>query len=371
MDIESFKKIINHIVIIQPCLPHYRVPLFAELTKRLDGKVSVLAGKYSFGNNNWSVKQAPGVNWIEIYNLFIRNHYLIQYIPNWVAYADIVVLSFDFRIISNFFIFLQRKSMKLPIILWGHGFSSRQSSPKLIRHIRKLVVQSADAVILYSEAGKKDFVKLGVPDSKLFVAHNSVDIQAIEKQPGNYPSRRKDILFIGRLVPEKKAAVLLEGFKIAKSRFSSDTHLIIVGDGPERNYLESIASNAGMENLIEFVGEKTSEDDLAQLFARSAICVSPGCAGLSIIHSLAYGVPLLIGDNEPHGPEIEAFMENINGKYFISNDPNDLADRLVELLSRPDQLKEMGLIGQKLIKLNYSIQKMADIFIQAFIYTLR
>lgn len=151
----------------------------------------------------------------------------------------------------------------------------------------------------------------------------------------------------------------------------SETHLIIVGDGPEKERLVAMAQTAQISQFVEFVGEKTGEADLAPLFAKSAVSVSPGAIGLAAIHRLAYGVPLLIGDNEPHGPEIEAFVPSVNGGYFASDSPDSLAQKLIDLMSNPQRLEEMGRRGQALVEARYSVHRMADVFLQAFDYVLR
>lgn len=361
----------TRVAILQPCLPHYRVPFFAELNRRMADRVIVLAGPHSFGGSPRSVEQAPGVNWIQVENLFLGNQFVIQKLPRWAVRADIVVLSFDLRTLSNLYLFARRKRLNLPVILWGHGFSSRLNSPQWVRRLRVWWAHQADAVIFYSDKGKQDFVRAGLPANKLFVAHNSIDLEAIRQAAAKCNAERRDILFIGRLVPAKKADVLIQAFKYAQSRLPTGTRLIIVGDGPERTRLELMAQEMQVAHAVEFVGEKTDETELAPLFARSIVCVSPGYIGLSAIHSLAYGVPILVSDNEPHSPEIEALVPGKNGEYFPANDPTVLADRLVEMLSQPDRLIEMGLHGQALVQSKYSVQNMANVFFQAFKYVTR
>jgi len=357
--------------IIQPCLPHYRVTFFAELNRRVADGVVVLAGPHSFGSSPRSVEQAPGVNWIRVENIFLGNQLVIQKLPRWVVRADIVVLSFDLRTISNLYLFERRKRLKLPVILWGHGFSPRPNLPQWVRRLRVWWAHQADAVIFYSDKGKQDFVSAGLPADKLFVARNSIDLEAIRRAAAKYSFERRDILFIGRLVPAKKADVLIQAFKYAQSRLPTGTHLLIVGDGPERTRLKAMAQETQLADAVEFVGEKTNETELAPLFARSIVSVSPGPIGLAAIHSLAYGVPILVSDNEPHGPEIEALVPGKNSEYFPANDSTALADRLVELLTQHSRLIEMGLRGQSLVQSKYSVQNMADVFLQAFDYVTR
>ncbi len=355
-------------VIIQPCLPHYRVPFFAELSRRLDGRLIVVAGPYNFGKSPVSVPHTPEIKRVDVRNIFIASRLAFQTLPSITWSCPIAVLSFDIRTLSNLWLFAQRRRRRLPTIFWGHGLSPRPNSPRWVRSLRVWLARQADAVIFYSDKGKRDFVQLGVAEDKLFVAHNSIDIEAIGQVAARCSAQRKDVLFIGRLIPAKKADLLIRAFARALPQLPSDTHLIMVGDGPERSNLMALTQALEVSQFVEFVGEKTEEEDLARIFARAAICVSPGYIGLSAIHSLAYGVPLLVADNEPHSPEIEVFVPEENGEYFVANDPASLANRLVELLAQPDRLREMGIKGQMLVQRKYSVQNMADVFLQAFDY---
>lgn len=359
------------VIIIQPCLPHYRIPFFAELNQRMARQVVVLAGPYSMGGSPVSAKEAPGINWIQIENVFLGNQFIIQKSTRLALEADIAVLSFNARNLSNLILLIRRKQLGLPVILWGHGISPRPNSPNWVRRFRAWMAHQADAVIFYSDEGRRCFVQLGLPQEKLFVAHNSIDVESIRQTRAKFQAQRQHIFFIGRLIASKKADLLLEAFKRAKPQLPTGTHLIIVGDGPEKTRLESLTQAAQLSQFVEFMGEMTEEADLAPLFARSAVCVSPGYVGLSAIHSLAYGVPLLIADNEPHSPEIEAFVPNENGEYFASNDPDSLAQKLINLMSCPKRLEEMGNHGQDLVESRYSIRHMVDVFSQAFGYALR
>ncbi len=356
------------VVIIQPCLPHYRIPFFAELSRRLDGRLIVVAGPYNFGKSPVSVPHTPEVKRIDVRNIFVANRLAIQTPPSVTWSCPIAVLSFDIRTLSNLWLFAERRRRRLPTIFWGHGLSARPNSPRWVRSLRVWLARQADAVIFYSDKGKRDFVQLGVGEDKLFVAHNSIDIEAIGQAAARCSAERKDVLFIGRLIPAKKVDLLIQAFARALPRLSSDTRLIVTGDGPERSNLVALTRELGVSQSVEFVGEKTREEDLAPIFARGAVCVSPGYIGLSAIHSLAYGVPLLVADNEPHSPEIEAFVPKENGEYFAANDPNSLANRLVEMLAQPDRLREMGIKGQMSVQRKYSVQNMVDVFLQAFDY---
>lgn len=357
-------------VIVQLCLPHYRVPFYTALSKLIRGQLAIITGPYSYGGSPRSVETMAEITQIRTRNSFVMNRLAFQMLPSFVWSCPIVVLEFDLRILSNLALFAVRRGRNLPVILWGHGLSRRRNSPQWIIRLRRWMAQQADALIFYDEQGREDFSRLGLPQDKLFVAHNAIDVAHIRSLASNCTAERKNVLFIGRLISSKKADLLVEGFARARPKLPEGTRLVIVGDGPERERLASLVQARQISEVVNLVGEVTDDVKLAPLFAESAICVSPGYVGLSAIHSLAYGVPMLIADDEPHSPEIEAFEPGRNGEYFAANDPDALANRLVELLVNPQRLALMGNNGRDLVQARYSVQHMADVFVQAFDFVL-
>lgn len=358
-------------VIIQLCLPHYRVPFFAELTQRMSGNLTIIAGQGSFGGSPASVPHTPELKRIEVHNRFLANKFVVQSLPRLAFESYTAVLPFDPRILSNLRLLMSRKRSRHPSIWWGHGLSRRRDSPSWVLRLRFWMAQQADALIFYNEQGKEDFSWLGLPQDKLFVANNAIDIAHIRSMSSQFLGERKKVLFIGRLIPSKKADLLIEGFARAIPELPVGTRLVIVGDGPEREQLTALVREYQVTEAVDFMGEITDEVELAPIFSQSALCVSPGPIGLSAIHSLAYSVPLLVADEEPHGPEVEVLLPGKTGEYFAANNAVVLASRLVQLFAHPQRLATLGENGRNLVHTKYSVQHMADVFMDAFGYVTK
>lgn len=82
--------------------------------------------------------------------------------------------------------------------------------------------------------------------------------------------RTTELIFVGRLVSDKGADLLLEAMALLESR----PRLTIAGDGPERPSLEKLAADLRLQSQIEFVGSQTSEQ-LAKLLRQHRIVVVP------------------------------------------------------------------------------------------------
>src|SRR6185369_11044416 len=114
------------------------------------------------------------------------------------------------------------------------------------------------------------------------VAHNSVS-----PAPGSKVERQKSkdqpvILFVGRLQARKRVDYLLR----ACAEMESKPRLLIVGDGPERAALESLAKD--VYPSAEFIGAKHGAE-LKPYFEQADLFVLPGTGGLAVQEAMSYG----------------------------------------------------------------------------------
>ena len=92
------------------------------------------------------------------------------------------------------------------------------------------------------------------------------------------------------------------------------------GEGPERASLEKLASELGISDATTFTGAIYDQKSLAPWFNDAWASVSPGALGLSAVHSLAFGVPMVVARDEGHGPEISTIRDGENGARIWEGD---------------------------------------------------
>ena len=280
---------------------------------------------------------------------------------------DIVIAEFNLRIVSNVLGCLWRQRLPLQWIWWGHGISP-QSDALSIR-LRVWLSRLADALIFYEATQRKKFVAWGVAPEKTFVAPNSIETEQITPLvTSRSREERNRILYIGRLTERKKVDLLIRGFARVCPQLPPDTLLTIIGDGPERQTLEQVATHSGVSERVEFVGAVYQQERLAPWFNTAWASVSPGAIGLSAVHSLAYGVPLLIARNEAHGPEIGAIVEGAHGFFFRSDDVEGLSEHLVLLSQDCQRWAHMARAARCAVQDHFSLDGMVRNFEQAVRY---
>jgi glycosyltransferase involved in cell wall biosynthesis len=175
-------------------------------------------------------------------------------------------------------------------------------------------------------------------------------------RPAEGDGERDLVLYVGRFVPEKKVDVLLRGFEEAYAKNSS-IRLALVGDGPGRKSMESLARRLGIREVVEFSGWVADAEELFKLYSRSYCSVSPGFVGLSLTQSAGFGVPMIVSRDEPHSPEIELASEGAV-RWFETDVPSSLAQALLDAWQARDALPLRGL--STWVQRHYSAEAMAD-----------
>jgi len=177
-------------------------------------------------------------------------------------------------------------------------------------------------------------------------------------------------IFIGRLTEEKKIGYLLEAICLCKRRGNS-YNCLIVGGGSELDNLRHLSNSMGISNSICFYGPCYDEHINAKLIMLAECCVSPGNVGLTAIHSLSLGTPVITHRNMfNQGPEAEAVIEGETGLYFEEDDTNSLSDVIDEfILNRKKLSMEANCIEQ--VRKFWNPMKQAAIFDEAVMNSIR
>lgn len=221
------------------------------------------------------------------------------------------------------------------VLFWTHGWVRRHRG--LRRWICFLFYRIAHGLLLYGHVAKMIGIEEGFAPERLYVVYNSLDYDAQRAaRQAIAPQRLRDVrheLFPGsdrpmaicttRLVPVRRLDLLLEALALLKA----DGHpvdLLLVGDGPERDALTRLA--AERELSVHFFGACYDESRLAELVMAAHVTVAPGKVGLTAMHSLAFGTPVIThGDADNQMPEWEAIIPGRSGGLVKHHDVADLA----------------------------------------------
>lgn len=195
----------------------------------------------------------------------------------------------------------------------------------------------ADAVIYPTEFAKSFFTKIK-PNVKTFVISNGVDIGKYSKTDStaffkkfNLPTNTKNILFVGRLHPEKSVDTLVKSVPGILEK-QPDIQVWIVGFGHMENELKELAKKLNIDTKISFLG-KVSQEDLVMAYSGSDLFVLPSLAeleGMVVLEAMACGQPIVIA-KAPNSAS--AYFVDGNGYLFEPENADDLAKQILKIVS--------------------------------------
>ena len=260
--------------------------------------------------------------------------------------SDVVIFLGQFNFLSTWIAVIVARLMGKKTYFWSHGLYGNEG--KLKRVIRVSFYKLADGMLLYGNYARELLIDAGLDPSQLHVIYNSLDYKlqkslreqkqesmVLELRRELFGSNNPYIIFVGRLTKVKRLDLLLSALPEMNRDSERNVRCVIVGDGPERQALELQVKTNGLEGIVQFYGACHDEETLSDLIYAADVCVAPGNVGLTAMHSLAYGTPVITHDEKSwQMPEFEAIVPRVNGDFFIRGSVSDLTYKTCAVLDR-------------------------------------
>jgi glycosyltransferase involved in cell wall biosynthesis len=353
--------------ILQRVLTDYRVPFFDLLAETFPAGVEIASGEarpeeqivpgqpekathYSLENIHilkgglYLCQQRGVIEWLEKYDPDVL---IVEANPRYLATPQAVR-------------WMHRR--KRPVIGWGLG---AHQGGGLRSNLRLSFLKEFDALLTYSRKGKADYVSAGLPAETIFVAPN-----AVVTRPQNDPPMRRSsfnespavVLFVGRLQGRKRVDLLVQA--CAQLDKSIQPRLCVVGDGPERTALESLARQIYPQ--AEFCGDQRGKT-LADLFRQADLFALPGTGGLALQQALSFGLPAIAAEGD--GTQADLIRPE-NGWLVKPGSLESLISALQSALSDPKALAVRGGESFRIVKDEINLENMAAAFETAVAFAL-
>jgi glycosyltransferase involved in cell wall biosynthesis len=192
------------------------------------------------------------------------------------------------------------------------------------------------AMIAVSATTAKKLTRLS-GQSNVRIIHNGIDLKRITTiQPHNEHS---DIIFVGRLIKEKHVDLLIRAMDIL-SHENKNYHLLIIGEGPERETIVRCIHDLLLEPPVRMIGFRDNYDEIIARMKSAKICVLPSTRegfGIAALEALACGIPV-ITTNHPSNAIRDLITEQ-NGR-LCTNSADDLADKISGMMVQYNEMKE-------------------------------
>lgn len=231
---------------------------------------------------------------------------------------------------------------------------ARISLPYLI--FIPILYRLADRVVAPSDGVRDGLAKLLLPPAKLSVIRNPV-VFPTSRSTSPSPFPFPYILGAGKLRKEKGFDRLLKSFR---GIGCPDVHLVILGDGPERDRLIGLANRLCIGSRVHFPGASSEIErwfDHARCFVLSSH--HEGWPNV-LMEAMAYGCPVVSFDCR-YGPS-EIFENGTSGILIAQNDVAGLRDAISRILTDMEHRSRLADAGRARGKL-FSIDRIAPLWL--------
>lgn len=250
--------------------------------------------------------------------------------------------------------FLATRLLRMPWSFTMHGISETDYPAGLLLG-RK--IEAATFVACVSYFGRAQAMRVVSPEEwpKLRVIRCGLPLSGLPQRGDSTRLRR--IVTVGRLSPEKGQAGLIEAFSALDDR--ADIELVLVGDGPERERLNTAAARLGVADQVRFAGRLGERDTLAAIAAADILVLPSFMEGLpivlmeamamgtAVVASRVAGIPELVEDGE-------------SGLLFTPSNWNELADCMRRLVADDALRERLARRGRDVVSADFDVRHSAE-----------
>jgi glycosyltransferase involved in cell wall biosynthesis len=237
---------------------------------------------------------------------------------------------------------------------------------QFFRETERALARHTDRLVAVGPEVRDDLVELGVaPPEKFSVIRLGIDLESrvltVDRRAEfrhlfGIPEDRFVVGWIGRMTAIKRVPDILAAFKVLRDR-GIDATLCLVGDGPDRDAIEQLASDLGIVRDVLLVGYQR---DVAPYYAffdalllpsanegTPVVAIEALAAGRPVVATRVGGVPDVVDDNE-------------SGFLVEVGDIEALADRLEQLARDPALRARLGATGRERVVPRYRVERLVD-----------
>jgi L-malate glycosyltransferase len=245
-----------------------------------------------------------------------------------------------------------------------HADHKRHYSPAQVL-VNAPTLPRADRIVANSEQTLRSlywFERLPPSPERFDVIYNGVDLTrldaALEAPREHLDPTDRRITSVGRFSETKNHATLLRAFAHLRADVP-DVQLTLVGDGPLREALESLARSLGVRDAVEFTGF-VDREAVYRTLATSELYVHPATSEgfcMAVVEAMACRVPVVVGD-------LEVFHEVVGdaGRFVAPTDPLAFADRMRGLLEDDERRASLADRGFDRARREFPLEKTVEAY---------
>ena len=256
---------------------------------------------------------------------------------------------------------------RVPAVHTFHGIHYADYAPVpgwAYLSLERRLASTSETLIHVSSGQAQEAQRLKLaPTDRTQIIVNATDyvrVRALaEKQPLSrealkLPPKGPVLGTVARLDPVKALDVLVESFALLAPRWP-EARLLIVGDGPERGRVESLALARGVQDRVVFAGFLPDAPRCLPVMDLYVSASRREGLPLSLLEAMSCGLPVLATRVSGHE---EVVVHDHTGLLVAPDDPAALADAAAALLGDPERRRRMGEAGRERVERDLSVSRM-------------
>jgi len=289
-----------------------------------------------------------------LYTLWIRLRHGFDVIQGCNPPDNIFLVALPFRFFGTKYIFDHHDANPE---LYVSKYRNRGGLYKVLVTLEKLSYRHSDVVMATNESYRGMAISRGgIRSENVFVVRNGPDLETFKPVAPN-PERKhgKPFLvgYVGTMNFQDGLDILLDVAKQVREMGRSDVHFTCVGSGPELKKLRQMVQDMGLAEMVDFTG-RVSDQDLIEILSTADVCVNPDRPSemndvstmIKIMEYMALRKPIVQFESK------EGRFSAQRTSLYASKAGGvaEFAEKIVWLLDRPEERKEMGECGRKRIE---------------------
>ncbi len=248
--------------------------------------------------------------------------------------------------------------------LLGPRSTRRTPGKAFARMFSALFLKACDAIAYSCEDNRQYLLSRGAPAERLFPMPCAVDNRLLAElaesasDPANFrahhgiPPSAVVVISVGQLIERKRMQDAIEALAAPPLRGLPEVHLVIIGNGPERERLEAQARALGLEGRVHLLGFLGQRPLVEALLASDLFVIgsSEDPSPKALSEALFLGLPAICSDRVGTCPEL--VEHGRNGFSFPCGNLMQLASRIAELVPHRERRREMGKESRRIAKQN-------------------
>ena len=250
------------------------------------------------------------------------------------------------------------------LILHGGLFNERKNY--IGRALIRMQISYFEKIVAISSYSEEIAKRIGVRDEKIAIINNGVDLSEYSNLSKLTLGGDPKLLYVGRLAPIKGVDVLIKAFKIVHEQLP-DSRLYLVGDGPEKDNLVSLANELGIYDSIDFIGYIPPSETLYRYYITCQMLILPSHIEnfpITLLEAMYLKTPVIA--TKIKGGVTELIKDEVNGLLVEPGNSIELAQSIIELTHNKKMQENFVEYNHSLIQTKYTWEIIGNKYLDMF-----